>query len=46
MLGLTDRAHDRAAPAERAALAAAYHKATRYEWRFWDSAWKREPWPA
>ena len=30
---------------ERAAMLAAYETATRYEWMFWDAAWRGEHWP-
>jgi thiaminase/transcriptional activator TenA len=29
----------------REAMAAAFCRATEYEWMFWDSAWRRESWP-
>lgn len=32
-------------PARLAAMADAYREATRFEWMFWDSAWRREVWP-
>ena len=45
VLALTDAAHERAAPAERESMREGYLAATRYEWMFWDSAWRREAWP-
>ncbi|MBQ4326626.1 MAG: hypothetical protein IJC28_06930, partial [Mailhella sp.] len=32
-------------PAVRARMTEAYVTATRMEWMFWDSAWKKEGWP-
>lgn len=31
---------------DRAAMLAAYVAATRFEWMFWDAAWRGEAWPA
>jgi thiaminase/transcriptional activator TenA len=45
-LAHTDAAHVAAAEAERAQMRDAYILASRYEWMFWDSAWRREAWPA
>lgn len=45
VLGHADAAHQRAGAAERGAMRAAYLKATRYEWMFWDAAWRLEAWP-
>ena len=45
VLGHTDAAFDQATAADRRAMREAYLKATRYEWMFWDSAWRLEPWP-
>jgi thiaminase/transcriptional activator TenA len=45
VLGHTDAAFGNAGAAEREAMRAAYLKATRYEWMFWDSAWRLEAWP-
>jgi len=42
---LVDAAADGADEASRAAMAAAFVRATEYEWMFWDSAWHREGWP-
>ena len=44
VLALTDAAHDGAAAAERALMREAYLKAARYEWMFWDSAYRLEAW--
>ena len=45
VLAHTDAVFEQAAPAERRAMRDGYLKATRYEWMFWDSAWRLEPWP-
>jgi thiaminase/transcriptional activator TenA len=40
-----DAAAAAASPATRAAMAAAFTRATEYEWLFWDSAYRLESWP-
>jgi thiaminase/transcriptional activator TenA len=45
VLGHTDRAFAVATPEDRRAMREAYLKAVRYEWMFWDSAWRLEAWP-
>jgi thiaminase/transcriptional activator TenA len=45
VLALTDVAHDMVEPQVQAQMADAYLTACRYEWMFWDSAWRREAWP-
>ena len=45
VLALTDAAHDGAGAAERLLMREAYLKAVRYEWMFWDSAYRLEAWP-
>lgn len=45
MLALTDAAHDEASPQVQAQMRETYLTACRYEWMFWDSAWRREQWP-
>ena len=45
ILALTDAAHDVAGGADRDAMAEAHLQATRYEWMFWDAAWRLEAWP-
>ena len=45
VLAHTDAAHDRAGQGERELMRAAYLKAVRYEWMFWDSAYRLEEWP-
>jgi len=42
---LVDAAAGQAGAATRAAMAQAFRIATRYEWMFWDSAYRREVWP-
>lgn len=42
---LVDAAAEAASPAVRDAMAQAFRVATRYEWMFWDSAYRREVWP-
>ena len=42
---LVDAAAEAASPAVRDAMAEAFRVATRYEWMFWDSAYRREAWP-
>jgi thiaminase (transcriptional activator TenA) len=34
-----------ATSAHKPAMLAAFETAARYEWMFWDSAWRQEPWP-
>jgi thiaminase/transcriptional activator TenA len=41
----TDAAFERAGADERAGMRAAYLTAARYEWMFWDAAWRLETWP-
>lgn len=45
VLALTDAAHKAASAVERELMRAAYLKAVRYEWMFWDSAYRLEVWP-
>ena len=45
VLALTDAAHAAASAADRAKMRAGYLKAVRYEWMFWDSAYRLEAWP-
>ena len=45
VLALTDAAHDDAAAGERLLMREGYLKAVRYEWMFWDSAYRLETWP-
>jgi thiaminase/transcriptional activator TenA len=42
---LVDQAAADATPAIRTAMVTAFRNATRYEWMFWDSAYRRETWP-
>lgn len=41
----TDRLAAIAGDAERSAMLAAYVRSTRFEWMFWDAAWRGEGWP-
>ncbi len=45
VLALTDAAHRDAGAADRELMGHAYLKAVRYEWMFWDSAYRLEQWP-
>lgn len=38
-------AHVDSVATDRAAMAVAYERSTRYEWMFWDAAWRAEAWP-
>lgn len=42
---LADRLADAAPDPLRARMLRAYDDATRYEWMFWDAAWRAETWP-
>ena len=45
MLALADAAHDGASERERRLMGGAYRTAARFEWMFWDAAWRLESWP-
>ena len=45
VLAITDAAHAVVSAAEQAEMRAGYLKAVRYEWLFWDSAYRLEAWP-
>ncbi len=45
VLAFTDAAFEDASPAERGLMREGYMKAVRYEWMFWDSAYRLEAWP-
>jgi thiaminase/transcriptional activator TenA len=45
VLELADRVGDEVAPTERARMAEHYAMASRYEWMFWDAAYRMEGWP-
>ena len=45
VLDLTDRLGPRLADDERDAMAERFETTSRYEWMFWDAAWRGEPWP-
>ncbi|GAB1819048.1 thiaminase II [Herbidospora sp. RD11066] len=42
---LTDRVGEEATKAQRARAAEHFATTARYEWMFWDAAWRRESWP-
>ncbi|MBI4199010.1 MAG: thiaminase II [Chloroflexi bacterium] len=44
LLKLVDRLAEQAGPAERERMEAAYVVGTRYEYAFWDMAWRQEAW--
>lgn len=44
-VALTDRGAARAPAPVREAMAAAFTQAARYEWLFWDAAWRQHSWP-
>jgi thiaminase/transcriptional activator TenA len=45
VLALVDRVGAEVSPAEQAAMRAHVVTTARYEWMFWDAAWRREGWP-
>ncbi len=45
VLEVVDQVGAVASAEERAAMAAHVLTTARYEWMFWDAAWRREPWP-
>jgi thiaminase/transcriptional activator TenA len=45
VLALTDRLGPRLAADERTAVARHFTTTSRYEWMFWDAAWRGEAWP-
>lgn len=45
VLALAERVGRELGLAERAAVARHFATAARYEWMFWDAAWRRERWP-
>jgi thiaminase/transcriptional activator TenA len=45
VLALTDRVGATLADAERARVRGHYVTTCRYEWMFWDAAWRQETWP-
>ena len=42
---ITDRLAEQARPEVREQMREAFVTAARYEWMFWDAAWRREGWP-
>ncbi|MER5861821.1 thiaminase II [Kitasatospora sp. NPDC002040] len=45
VLALTDRLGEELSPAERRRVIEHFTTTSRYEWMFWDAAWRREAWP-
>ena len=45
ILGLTDRVCEDLNPSQRARVKEAFVTTSRYEWMFWNAAWKLEGWP-
>lgn len=45
VLAVTDRVGEEISPAERARAYAHFVTTSRYEWMFWDAAWRQEAWP-
>ncbi|HIT76298.1 MAG TPA: TenA family protein [Candidatus Avipropionibacterium avicola] len=43
--GIVDRACSATGAADRTAAMASFVTSSRYEWMFWDAAWRREEWP-
>jgi thiaminase (transcriptional activator TenA) len=44
-VGVMDRVAVDLAPAERSRVVEHYRTTSRYEWMFWDAAWREERWP-
>jgi len=42
---IVDQVAQKASAADRERMRAAFATASRYEWMFWDTAWRRETWP-
>lgn len=45
IIAITDRLAQAATPAARERMGAAFMQSTRFEWMFWDSAYRLEKWP-
>jgi len=45
VLNLSDNVFEDLNPAQKARVASTFHTTSRYEWMFWDGAWRREAWP-
>ncbi|WP_250564069.1 thiaminase II [Sphaerisporangium fuscum] len=45
VVALADRTGREATPAQRARATEHFVTTSRYEWMFWDAAWRRETWP-
>lgn len=42
---IADRTASTVSPGDETAMLSAFKRSTQYEWMFWDSAYRREPWP-
>lgn len=45
VIAISDRAAENTTAAGRDAMLAAFKRSAQYEWMFWDSAYRQEPWP-
>jgi thiaminase (transcriptional activator TenA) len=45
VIDLTDRLEPELGPADTARMTERFRTTSRYEWMFWDMAWRREAWP-
>jgi thiaminase/transcriptional activator TenA len=45
VLRVTDQVGERIAETERRRLSDHFETTSRYEWMFWDAAWRLEEWP-
>ncbi len=45
VLAIADAAHEAAEARRRREMLEAFVRSARFEWMFWDSAWRREDWP-
>jgi thiaminase/transcriptional activator TenA len=45
VLGLTDRVCEELNPVQKSRVKEAFVATSRYEWMFWDAAWRLEDWP-
>lgn len=45
VIEIADAAAARTSETERSAMGRAFHRSIRFEWMFWDSAYRREAWP-
>jgi thiaminase len=45
MIAVFDAEAEAAGPRLREAMRARFLRSCRYEWMFWDAAWRQEQWP-